>query len=201
MKTLLQVSEWEDGSLSFYSAPYPGIENYYELFSRFIPELKKAPYEAQMWIELFGGVLQMMDLGMSSYMTEPDYDDYYNVEEEPWSNQKDKPCTMPDSHREPDPPYNPEMDPEWQKRRIAISSGLKNWRQEKAEQKGIHNWEIIKHTVLAEIARKMPITREDLMSVRGIGDTTWNRYGAEILSVVRKSMDSASGDKPDGAGQ
>ena len=65
-----------------------------------------------------------------------------------------------------------------------------------AARKGIHDWEVIKHSVLAEIARKMPLSQKELMDVRGVGIATWNRYGEDILTVVQGALFSSEGQAP-----
>ena len=105
---------------------------------------------------------------------------------------------------QPKPAYNPEMDPEWQKRRKAIEEKLTIWRKEMASQKGIQVWDVIKHTVLDGISRAMPVTQKELLKVRGLGELTYARYGEEILEIVKTIMQTpaengAKDDKQDDA--
>jgi len=189
MKTLLHICELDDGKLEFYGADYSEFERHHSSLNRYIHQLRMAPWAAKFWISLFGAAQQFQDLEMSFLSREPEFDNYYEEEEylPDWDD-----SSWPTSKMEvfPKPKSNPEADPEWQKKKMAVSTSLTEWRQEMAARKGIHDWEVIKHSVLAEIARKMPLSQKELMDVRGVGITTWDRYGEDVLTVVQRALDS-----------
>ena len=187
MRTLFQISELDDGRLDFYGVSFSGFGHPHSIIDRYIHELNKASWAAKFWISLFGAAQQLQDWEMS----------FFNAEQEPYHYDEDDeflPDLDDDTWQESQielvskPPSSPEKDLEWQKRKMAVSAGLTEWRQEMAARKRIHDWEVIKHTVLADIARKMPLSRKELMDVRGVGKATWDRYGEEILTAVQKAL-------------
>lgn len=191
MKTLLHICELDDGRLDFHGADYSEFDiHYYSSFNRYISELKRAPWAAKFWISLFGAAQQFQDLEMSFLSREPEFDNYYEEEEEYLPDWDEDSWQASQMEVFPKPKSCPEADPEWQKKKMAVSASLTDWRQEMAARKGIRDWEVIKHSVLAEIARKMPLSRKELMDVRGVGITTWDRYGEDVLTVVQRALDS-----------
>ena len=201
MRTLLQIDELENGEMVFQSAECPEPNYCFIHLEELVHQLKKnAPLSAQAWITFFGIAQQMLDRGMYTPRYEDEYPDYdYYEEDDYWRHDTDEVPRLP----EPKPVYNPEMDPEWQMKRLTITEELKAWRQEKAEKWGVHDYDIIKHTVLVDIARAMPLSREELLDVRGVGELTLARHGEDILSVVKKALESfpeaSSGEAEDGA--
>ncbi len=61
---------------------------------------------------------------------------------------------------------------------------LTQWRRAHAEGDGKPAYTVLVDVSLAEIARSRPRTRAELASVRGIGPTKMEKYGAEILAIV-----------------
>ena len=202
MRTLLQIDELENGEMVFQSAECPEPIYCFIHLEELVHQLRKnAPLSAQAWITFFGIAQQMLDRGMYTPRYEDEYPDYdYYEEDDYWRHDTDEVPRLP----EPKPVYNPEMDPEWQMKRMTITEELKAWRQEKAEKWGVHDYDIIKHTVLADIARAMPLSREELLDVRGVGELTLARHGEDILSVVKKALESfpeaAASEAEDGGG-
>lgn len=188
MKTLLHICELDDGRLDFHGADYSEFELHHSSF--YISELRRAPWAAKFWISLFGAAQQFQDLEMSFLSREPEFDNYYEEEDEYLPDWDDDSWQASQMQVFPKPQSSPEADPEWQKKKMSVSASLTEWRQEIAARKGIHDWEVIKHSVLAEIARKMPLSQKELMDVRGVGITTWDRYGEDVLSVVQRTLDS-----------
>ena len=201
MRTLLQIDELENGEMVFQSAECPEPIYCFIHLEELVHQLRKnASLSAQAWITFFGIAQQMLDRGMYTPRYEDEYPDYdYYEEDDYWRHDTDEVPRLP----EPKPVYNPEMDPEWQMKRLTITEELKAWRQEKAEKWGVHDYDIIKHTVLVDIARAMPLSREELLDVRGVGELTLARHGEDILSVVKKALESfpeaSSGEAEDGA--
>ena len=187
MKTLLHICELDDGKLEFYGADYSEFERHHSSLNRYIHQLRMAPWAAKFWISLFGAAQQLQELDMNDLSLEPEFDNYYEEDEylPDWDDDSWH-ASQVDVFSKPQ--RSPEADPEWQKKKMAVSASLTEWRQETAERKGIHDWDVIKHSVLAAIARKMPLSRDELMDVRGVGNVTWDRYGEEILSVVQKAL-------------
>ena len=66
---------------------------------------------------------------------------------------------------------------------------LKTWRREEARRQGIPAYIVLHDATLAEIARRAPRTRTALAEVPGIGDKRLERYGEQLLALVRGRSD------------
>ncbi|WP_092264587.1 HRDC domain-containing protein [Deinococcus reticulitermitis] len=67
----------------------------------------------------------------------------------------------------------------------AIYARLREWRNAEAKRQEISRFIIASNATLAEIARRVPYTLEDLRAVRGMGPGRLDKYGNKILEVVR----------------
>ena len=65
---------------------------------------------------------------------------------------------------------------------------LKAWRQEQAWREGIEPFRVLSNSAIEEIAELMPRTREELSAVRGIKERKFERYGAQILEIIREHI-------------
>jgi len=63
-------------------------------------------------------------------------------------------------------------------------AALKAWRAEVAREHNLPAYVVFHDATLAEMARAMPSTLEDLAGINGVGTTKLDRYGAEILRVL-----------------
>ena len=71
----------------------------------------------------------------------------------------------------------PDLDPELLDRLLA-------WRSSLADEQGVPRYRIASNAVLHQLARSKPRTAAELLSVEGIGPTTVERHGAEILAIT-----------------
>jgi hypothetical protein len=62
---------------------------------------------------------------------------------------------------------------------------LESWRKRKAAEEGKPAYIILTNDSLAQLAREKPATIDDLRRIRGIGPVKLERYGEEILAVVK----------------
>ncbi|MFC5848415.1 HRDC domain-containing protein [Deinococcus petrolearius] len=67
----------------------------------------------------------------------------------------------------------------------AIYARLREWRNAEARRQEISRFIIASNATLAEIARRVPYTPEDLRAVKGMGPERSRKYGEKILEVVR----------------
>jgi len=65
-----------------------------------------------------------------------------------------------------------------------IVSRLKDWRSDIAKQLGIPPYVIMHDRTLIDISARMPMTKEDLNDIYGLGPTKIMKYGSEILDIV-----------------
>jgi len=65
---------------------------------------------------------------------------------------------------------------------------LKQWRREKAHALGVAAFVVLHDSVLGEIARRQPQTPAELQDIKGIGPSKVEKFGAEILALVRNPV-------------
>lgn len=63
---------------------------------------------------------------------------------------------------------------------------LKLWRKEKATILGIKPYIIFSDSTLIELANKMPKDKEELLSIRGMGEKKFEKYGDEVLNIINR---------------
>lgn len=62
---------------------------------------------------------------------------------------------------------------------------LRLWRKDKANSQGIKPYIIFSDSTLMELANKMPQSKEELLSIRGMGEKKYEKYGEEILKLMK----------------
>jgi ATP-dependent exoDNAse (exonuclease V) alpha subunit len=85
-----------------------------------------------------------------------------------------------------------------------LLNALRRWRDEKAEEEeeeGITRYRIFTRAVLRQIANTLPRSTKALVAVKGIGRSTADRYGRELLSIVsdyrrKRAIDPTSSRDP-----
>ncbi|ALW88063.1 HRDC domain-containing protein [Deinococcus actinosclerus] len=68
---------------------------------------------------------------------------------------------------------------------MAVYARLREWRNAEAKRQEISRFIIASNATLAEIARRVPYTLDDLREVKGMGQARLGKYGDKILDVVR----------------
>jgi DNA helicase-2/ATP-dependent DNA helicase PcrA len=74
-----------------------------------------------------------------------------------------------------------ELDPE-------LAEALRTWRRERSKRDGVSAFVVITNRTLEEIATVVPRSPEALLGVSGFGPAKLERYGEEILAVVRDAV-------------
>lgn len=69
---------------------------------------------------------------------------------------------------------------------MSLISELKKWREATAAREGVELYRVLPNAAVLEIAGTMPKTREELMSVKGIKEAKYRKYGKEILAIVHE---------------
>ena len=67
---------------------------------------------------------------------------------------------------------------------LGLEIRLKEWRSKHYKALNIPAYRVIPNKTLIEIATKIPRTREELMAVKGFGETRWEKFGEEILAIT-----------------
>lgn len=68
----------------------------------------------------------------------------------------------------------------------ALFDMLRRWRAEKAEEQGLPHYRIVPTSVLELLASRCPTNTVELLTLRGIGPATIDRYGDELLALIRR---------------
>jgi len=68
----------------------------------------------------------------------------------------------------------------------ALYQALREWRRQKAKAEGVPPYVIARDAQLAAIAEALPTSAEALAQIRGFGSRKAERYGEEILALLRK---------------
>jgi ribonuclease D len=67
-------------------------------------------------------------------------------------------------------------------------SALREWRKERAQQRGVESDVIVSKNVLWTLAEEAPTTINDLESIPGLGPWRLSNYGPELLAVLEKTL-------------
>ena len=62
---------------------------------------------------------------------------------------------------------------------------LRLWRKDKANSQGIKPYIIFSDSTLMELANKVPQTKEEILSIRGMGEKKYEKYGDEVLKLMK----------------
>ncbi|MDL2345836.1 HRDC domain-containing protein, partial [Deinococcus sp. MIMF12] len=114
----------------------------------------------------------------------------------------DEPARLPEPTPEPDPvPAAPDLAPDLPvtaeagaapdpaadltDEQAAVYARLREWRNAEAKRQEVSRFIIASNATLAEVARRVPYTMDDLKAVKGMGPERLRKYGDKILEVVR----------------
>jgi DNA helicase-2/ATP-dependent DNA helicase PcrA len=70
---------------------------------------------------------------------------------------------------------------------------LKEWRREQAQADGVPAYVVFHDSTLAEIVRAAPCSEAELAGVTGVGPAKLERYGADVLAVLRRESAAVAG--------
>jgi translin len=71
---------------------------------------------------------------------------------------------------------------------INIYEELSKWREHKSSEENLSPYVIARNSWLKEIIRLQPSTPKDLMVIKGFGERRANKYGKDIINIIRKSQ-------------
>ncbi|MBW1861214.1 MAG: HRDC domain-containing protein [Deltaproteobacteria bacterium] len=71
---------------------------------------------------------------------------------------------------------------------LELYSHLKECRLSKAKKRGLPAFRIFTNKVLDNLASDMPTTHDELLMVNGIGPYFSQRYGNEIIRIVKEHL-------------
>ncbi len=78
---------------------------------------------------------------------------------------------------------------------------LREWRNQRAMEKGQPPYILFTNKQLAQLAAKAPTSLNRLAQIEGVGKTKLELYGKEVLGIIKKNLSETvqSEDKPNGA--
>ncbi len=77
-----------------------------------------------------------------------------------------------------------------------LFESLRAWRRERAAEQALPPYVIFHDTTLAAIARQRPANAEALAKISGVGHSKLQRYGADVLKLVREAVSDPPGPRP-----
>lgn len=63
---------------------------------------------------------------------------------------------------------------------------LRDWRNRTAQIEGVDSFRVFPNKTLDDIARLMPTSKEELMAIKGIKEKKFEKYGREILAILKE---------------
>ncbi len=85
-----------------------------------------------------------------------------------------------ETSRPPTPHRHPRPDPHT----LIRYEALRNWRKQRAQERGVESDVIVPRDALWELARRAPTSLEELSAIPGLGPWKVQAYGVEILQVI-----------------
>ena len=79
-----------------------------------------------------------------------------------------------------------DIDTEYDEATEKLLKVLKAWRKMKYEELHLPAFMIMHQKVLVQIAEEKPSTKEELMQISGFGKRKWEKYGKEILDIIKE---------------
>ncbi|MBR5103486.1 MAG: AAA family ATPase [Bacteroidales bacterium] len=70
---------------------------------------------------------------------------------------------------------------------------LQQWRSERFKKDNVPAYTIIHQDTLLQIASVIPVTKEELLSIKGFGETRYKKYGPDIIAICREFRDAPEG--------
>lgn len=68
-----------------------------------------------------------------------------------------------------------------------LYNALKVWRKQKANALKIKPYIIFSDTTLIDLSNKLPSNKEELLSIKGMGEKKFENYGEEILKIIKSA--------------
>lgn len=96
------------------------------------------------------------------------------------------PVPPPSLPAEPEPPAEQGADASPSE---ALFQRLRTWRLEQAREQGISPFVVFHDSHLRSVAEQCPLTLEALSEVKGVGPKRLERYGAQVIALVREHVE------------
>ena len=76
---------------------------------------------------------------------------------------------------------------------FAIFAKLRDWRKEAAAEESIPVYTILNNEQLAKIVEQKIINKNELTKIDGIGDARVNKYGDQVVKIVKQEITNKTG--------
>ncbi len=73
---------------------------------------------------------------------------------------------------------------------------LRQWRKERADEEGVPSFIVASNRMLSALAAKKPTTMEALRAIPGIGEKKTEKYGMQLLAIVKGFAEKKTPDSP-----
>ncbi len=83
-------------------------------------------------------------------------------------------------------PHPPSRQPDVDPMVVERFSALRDWRKQRADQRGVESDVIVSKDAMWAVAFRVPTTLDDLQDIRGLGPWRLAAYGDDILEVIRR---------------
>ena len=70
---------------------------------------------------------------------------------------------------------------------------LQQWRSERFKKDNVPAYTVMHQDTLLQIASVIPVTKEQLLCIKGFGETRYKKYGSEIIAICREFKDAPEG--------
>ena len=60
---------------------------------------------------------------------------------------------------------------------------LQQWRSDRFKKDNVPAYTIMHQSTLLQIAALIPITKDELLAIKGFGETSYKKYGPEIIAI------------------
>jgi superfamily II DNA helicase RecQ len=70
---------------------------------------------------------------------------------------------------------------------------LQQWRSDRFKKDNVPAYTIMHQETLLLIASVIPVTKEELLSIKGFGETRYKKYGPEIIAICREYKEAPEG--------
>jgi len=67
-----------------------------------------------------------------------------------------------------------------------IIQKLKDWRSKTANLQGVEHYVVLHNKTIDAIAESLPMNKEDFIAVKGLGEKKYEKYGKEIIAIVKE---------------
>ncbi|WP_373894054.1 DNA helicase RecQ [Virgibacillus sp. CBA3643] len=67
-----------------------------------------------------------------------------------------------------------------------LFASLRTLRKQMADEKNVPPYVLFSDATLKELSRYFPVTKEDMLEIKGVGEKKYEQYGAEFLAVIQE---------------